>query len=70
MGGIATCIIDKPANHMLKVSEGNDEEYIVIRHGQFHMAINVINLYDAQEFRDSQDKTLERWDAVLEDIVK
>ena len=70
MGGIATCVNDKHADHVLKVAEGKDDEYLVTRHGQFNPAMNVINLYGTQESRDSKEKIVERWERILEEIMK
>ena len=70
MGGIATAIREKYAIDTLKVSEGVSEEYLVTRHAQFDPAINVINLYGAQESRQTYDEIREGWDAILQEIVK
>ena len=52
MGGIATAIKNQEAHNTLKVSEGSDkDEYIVTRHGQFEVPINIINVYGEIESR-------------------
>ena len=65
MGGIATCIKNKYSNDTLKVSQGEKEEYIVTRHGQFNPAINVINLYGSQESCQSVEEIKEWWEAIM-----
>merc|ERR1711954_341523 len=52
-GRSATCIRDKYSIETLKVSEGNNDEYLITRHGQFKPAINIINLYGKQESRQT-----------------
>ena len=54
----------------LKVTEGATEEYLVTRHGQFDPAINVINLYGAQESRQTSDEIRDSWDTIQQEIVK
>ena len=69
MGGIATSIANKYSNDALKISEGDKDEYIVTRHGQFHPAVNVINFYGAQESRKTVDEVKESWDKILKEII-
>ena len=70
MGGVSTSIKDKYAPSCLKIAEGISEEYLITRHGQFNPAINVINLYGAQESRQTAEEIREGWDKILEEIVK
>ena len=45
MEGIATSIKEKYAGNTLRVTEGENQEYLVTRHDQFDPVANVINLY-------------------------
>ena len=56
-GGIATSIIDKDSAKCVRVEEGSeDNEFIITRHSQFLIPINVINVYGQQEARMSTEK--------------
>ena len=70
MGGIATSIVNKFATDVLKTAEGKSEEFLVIRLGQFDPALNVINLYGAQETRLTVEPIKDNWENILEEIVK
>ena len=46
MGGIATSIKNVDAMHVLKVTEGeNENEFLITQHCQFVVPINIINVY-------------------------
>ena len=65
MGRIATGVLDKDASDTLKVSEGsNNNEYMITKHSQFEVPINVINIYGEQEGRVSKDEVFEKWQNV------
>ena len=52
MGGISTSVKNQDAMHTLKVKEGiEDDEYLITRHSQFVIPINVVNIYGEQEGR-------------------
>ena len=71
MGGIATSIIDSDFRNCLKVTEGEgSNEFIVTRHTDFMVPINVINIYGEQENRTSSSIIKEHWGEVVEEIVK
>ena len=70
MGGVSTSVSEKHSIYTLKVSVGVKEEYIITRHGQFDPAINVINLYGAQESRQTKEEIIEGCDTILEEILK
>ena len=69
-GGIATCVNNKSAATSLKVGEGQDDEYIITRHGEFSPAINVINYYGKQESRQSKENIEEDWEKILHEIIR
>ena len=70
MGGVSTAVNDRHSMNVLKVSEGENVEYIVIRLGQFQPAINIINVYGAQETRQSLDEIHADWESIMEEVVK
>ena len=71
MGGVATAIKSNEAHNTVKVSEGVDkDEYIVTRHGQFQVPINIINVYGEIESRNSNQTVQERWERILEELLK
>ena len=71
MGGIATSINYKESMHALKVKEGeNDKEYLITRHGQFVTPINIINIYGEQESRSNKDDILDRWNSIVNEVIK
>ena len=66
-GGVCTLIKESEKGNTLKVKEGKDgKEFIVTRHSQFLVPINVINIYGEQECRTSKEKIKENWDEILE----
>ena len=69
MGRIATAIRDEHSKDAVKVSQGQTEEYLVTRHGQFEPALNIINLYGSQESRLTADQIKENWEAIIKELV-
>ena len=46
MGGVATLVDERDKNSFVKVSEGeNEDEFIITRHSNFLMPLNVINIF-------------------------
>ena len=71
MGGVATAIQNKEAHDALKVTEGIEkDEYIVTRHGQFEVPINIINVYGEIESRQTHQNIQDRWDRILAELAK
>ena len=69
MGGIATCVDAREASNAVSMKYGEDEdEYIVTRHNQFSVPINVINLYGEQESRTGNDEVEGRWNRIVHEI--
>ena len=45
MGGVTTLVSDEDKDYFVKVSEGdNDDEYLITRHSNFMMPLNIINV--------------------------
>ena len=53
---------DSASETTLKVAEGSNTEFIVTRHGQFKPALNIINIYGAQESRQTVEDIKTEWD--------
>ena len=70
MGGIATCVKNAEAKDALKIIEGVDNEYLVTRHSQFLVPINLINVYGEQERRCSVDELRNNWDKILAEVSR
>ena len=71
MGGVATLVKEEDLKDTLKVSEGpSDNEYLVTRHSQFHVPINIIVVYGEQESRSKCDEIQRKWDEVMEEVKK
>ena len=70
-GGIATCVSFRNLNECLKLFEGDGEDEIIItRHGQFSVALNIFNVYGAQEKCLKRDDILRAWENMLKEIRK
>ena len=71
MGGISTSVTNKDAKDTLKVAEGaNDDEFLITRHSQFVTPINCVNIYGEQEGRSSKEDIENRWNRIINEIVK
>ena len=71
MGGVATLVKETDMKDTLKVSEGSGEnEYLVTRHSQFSIPINIIVVYGEQETRTKAEDIERRWDEVMEEVKK
>ena len=54
MGGIATLVKNTAKDSVIKVGEGSDgNEYIITRHNEFKIPINIITLYGEKESRST-----------------
>ena len=70
-GGIATLISKSHSNSVLKVGEGSEpDEYLVTRHSQFSIPINIINVYEKVESRVTNEEIEDSWYRVVTEIKK
>merc|ERR1711954_38182 len=70
-GGIATLVVDSDFSDCLKVSEGKDiNEFIVTRHSEFNIPINIIHVYGQQQGRTPVNVLSDHWNEIQEEIVK
>ena len=69
MSGVATCVSYKELGNTIsmKYSEGN-QEFIITRHGQFSIPINIINIYGEQESRTGNDEVENRWNIIVSEL--
>ena len=66
-GGIATSVKEEDAKYCVRIDEGkSDNEFIVTRHSQFMVPINVINVYGQQECRTPKETIERHWKELLE----
>ena len=71
MGGVATLIKSEDAESSLKVMNGVDgNEFLITRHSQFKVPINIINIYGDVESRTSTEVIENKWNAILKEIIK
>ena len=69
MGGISTSIKEKFKNFAANVGQGvGDDEFIITRHSQLCVPINVINWYGEQESRSCNDEVESRWNRIVNEL--
>ena len=70
-GGIATAIILDDSKHALKVKEGIEgDEFLVTKHSQFRVPINVFNIYGEVESRFKNHDIEDKWFRIISEIKK
>ena len=70
-GGVATAIISADAKYALKVKEGIEgDEFLVTKHTQFAVPINVINVYGEVESRAKNKDIEDRWYRIVSELKK
>ena len=68
-GGIATSVLLDDASSSVRVEEGKDEnEFILTRHSQFQVPVNVLNVYGQQECRMTKNDIDDHWNELIEVI--
>ena len=71
MGGVATFVQIKDKDNFVKLSEGfQNDEYLITRHSNFVLPVNIINIYGEQESRCSKSDVEDRWGRILTEIKK
>ena len=69
MGGVSISVRDDETKHVVKSSEGkDDDEYLITRHDQFNPAINIITIYGEQENRTISKDAEEKWENILGEL--
>ena len=70
-GGISTYVRNSLVKDTLELFKGaENDEILITRHSQFHIAVNVINFYGSQENRSTTDQTMDLWANLLAEIAK
>ena len=70
-GGVATSISQEDSNYALKVKDGPDnDEYIITRHSQFSVPINIVNVYGETENRTKNSDVEDRWYRIVTELKK
>ena len=71
MGGVATLVKKSEIEDFIKVGEGADlDEYLVTRHSQFLIPINIVNVYGEIENRFTREQVEDRFDRICEELNK
>ena len=71
MGGVATFVNAIDKDSFVKLSEGeNNDEFLITRHSNFLLPLNIVNIYGEQESRSSKNEIQERWGRLLNEIKK
>ena len=70
-GGVATAICQNESNRVMKVKEGVDkDEFVITRHSQFKVPINIINVYGETESRDKNEAIEDRWHRIVTELKR
>ena len=70
-GGVATSVSQEDSKHTLKVKDGpNNDEYVITRHSQFKVPINIVNIYGETESRTTNNEVEDRWYRVVTELKK
>ena len=68
-GGIATLVKKCHSSDTIKIKEGVDQdEYIVTKHDNFAIPINIINVYGEAESRASKQEIEDRWYRIISEL--
>ena len=70
MGGISTSIVEKDAPYVVLVKDGSDDEYLITRHSQFCIPLNVINWYGEPESHKNNEAVENSWNNIYTDIKR
>ena len=70
-GGVATSVILDDEKHALKVKEGVEgDEYLITKHTQFKVPINIFNIYGEVESRVKNTDIEDRWYRIISELKK
>ena len=70
-GGVATAVILDDSKHALKVKEGIEgDEFLVTKHSQFKVPINVFNIYGEVESRVKKCDIEDRWFRIVTELKR
>ena len=70
-GGVSTSVIKDDSQDTLKVKEGSEkhnDEFVITRHSQFEVPINIINVYGESESRAKNNEVEDRWYRILAEL--
>ena len=71
MGGVAVLVKKSVSENAIKAGEGSDEnEYLVTRHSQFAIPINIVTVYGEQESRSNVNEVNRKWNILMNEILK
>lgn len=69
MGGVSISVKNSEYKDTVKIKEGlNDDEFLVTRHSQFKIPMNIIAVYGEQECRCPKKDIEERWARIVAEI--
>ena len=71
MGGIATLVPIENKDDLVEICKGShNDEFMITRHCNFSVPLNVVNIYGEQECRSSNKEIEDRWGRILGEIFK
>ena len=70
MSGVSTSVEEGAAVHSLLLKDGDDQDFIITRHSQFCIPINVLNWYGEQETHNSKEYIENKWLSILKEIKR
>ena len=70
-GGVASSVRESEASKCLRPRSGRgSNEYIITRHSQFSVPLNIINVYGAQECRTSREEIVRHWEELMAEVTQ
>ena len=71
MGRVALLVRNPDEGAVLKTAEGHDKsEFIITRHSNFEVPINVIVYYGNQESRSNVEEIDQNWNEIMKEVIK
>ena len=66
MSRVLISTVKHEAQHVIKIKEGdNEDEFILVKHDKFKLALNVLSIYGKQEGRSQNKTKMEKWTKFL-----
>ena len=70
MSGVSTSVELEAAPSALMIKDGGEQDFIVTRHSQFEIPLNVINWYGDQESHNSKEQIESNWLNILAEVKR
>ena len=71
MGGVALLVKNPDEGSVIKTAEGTDKnQFIMTRHNNYAVPINVIVYYGNQESRSNVKELEHNWNEIMKEVIK